>query len=300
MNVFLIILILIIFNYIKAWEKLSVGYNHAILLSTNNILYGLGYNLFGNLGDKTSLDKSTPVPVYNGGDLFGKKIIQIYTGSNHNFAISDSNEIFSWGYGTFGQLCNTVTGSKNYPTKIFTDIKFKSKQLKLIALGSYNSLVLYNENELYTCGYNVDGQQGINSTTNINYPTEVINSTALFNKTITIISGGENHVICLTSNSELIGWGNGIKIPTFIQTNGLLKNKKILQISAGYGFSLALTNENEIYSWGSNTYGEMGIGDNVPYLSTALVYNKEALLNKNISKIFASKYKTGYALTSEG
>jgi alpha-tubulin suppressor-like RCC1 family protein len=86
-------------------------------------------------------------------------------------------------------------------------------------------------------------------------------------KKISKISLGKTHVLILTEDNILFGFGINDKgqlgieqmyvNATIINDKGILKNKKIIQISSGYQHSLVLLDSNELYSFGCNEYGQL-------------------------------------------
>jgi len=73
---------------------IEAGYLHSLMLTSGGHVLAWGINRDGILGDGTLLDQR--VPVLLGGDLVGKKIRAIAAGGNHNLALSDGGELFTW------------------------------------------------------------------------------------------------------------------------------------------------------------------------------------------------------------
>jgi alpha-tubulin suppressor-like RCC1 family protein len=73
-------------------------------LTNDSQLFSWGYNDEGELGDNTLESRNSPTQVYKEGVLNGKKIIQVSSSIYHNLALSDSGEVFSWGYNDAGEL----------------------------------------------------------------------------------------------------------------------------------------------------------------------------------------------------
>lgn len=47
----------------------------------------------------------------------------------------------------------------------------------------------------------------------------------------------------------------------------------IVEISCPYNISFTLTNQGHLYLWGQNTYGELGLGDNIDRNVPTLISN---------------------------
>ncbi len=91
--------------------QVVTGYYHSLAVTESGKVYSWGVNNYGQLGDKTTLDRITPVDItaniINGVD----KVIQITANSQHTLALTDKGEVYSWGYDNLSQL---GTGYRSY------------------------------------------------------------------------------------------------------------------------------------------------------------------------------------------
>ena len=83
-------------------KTLALGEFHSCALLTDNSVKCWGHNGFGQLGDGTLLDRSTPVAV-NG---LGDEVLAITAGSSHTCALLDDADktVRCWGHNAFGSL----------------------------------------------------------------------------------------------------------------------------------------------------------------------------------------------------
>ncbi len=96
--------------------KIACGSHHSMILDDNGQLLSFGSSEYGQLGgSKSNADWRTnervkdhnyyySVPRQLGEDFEGRRIIKIACGNLHNIAISESGEIFTWGWGMQGVL----------------------------------------------------------------------------------------------------------------------------------------------------------------------------------------------------
>ena len=56
-----------------------------------------GYNIHGRLGDGTTTDRHSPVPVDTSGVLNGVTLTQVSTGGFHTCALSSDGKAYCWG-----------------------------------------------------------------------------------------------------------------------------------------------------------------------------------------------------------
>ena len=118
--------------------------------------------------------------------------------------------------------------------------------------------------ELYSWGYNVDGQLGNGTTTNAGTPVKVSLPAGV---TATAAAAGANHSLAVGSDGKLYAWG--------VNTNGELGNGTVTSsttpvvvsmpagvtataVAAGDSHSVALGSNGSVYDWGYNGFGQLG------------------------------------------
>ncbi|MBK7958377.1 MAG: hypothetical protein IPK03_09810 [Bacteroidetes bacterium] len=81
-------------------------------LTANGQVYTFGYNQYGQLGNNTLINSSSPVAVLKGmyagtsllGDSISNPITALAGGFYHSAAIARDGTIYTFGNNTFGQL----------------------------------------------------------------------------------------------------------------------------------------------------------------------------------------------------
>jgi len=92
--------------------------------------------------------------------LINKKITQISCGDHHSAALSEIGEVFTWGGGgqyNRGQCGHGDLKDVESPKRI--DF-FKGKKLTKVVCGGYHTIVLLEDNNLYSFGKGTYGQCG--------------------------------------------------------------------------------------------------------------------------------------------
>ena len=84
--------------------------NHSLTLKSNGQVWSWGLNDYGQLGDNTLLDKSSPILVVG-----SHSFVELSAGFSHTIARKSNGEVWSWGYNSFGQLGDNTTESKSSP-----------------------------------------------------------------------------------------------------------------------------------------------------------------------------------------
>jgi len=85
---------------------------HTIALHADGNVFTWGYDVYGQLGDGSTDDKTTPVRVlkgaYNGtsylGDNPANKIISVASNRRQSMALAADGGVYTWGYNSNGQL----------------------------------------------------------------------------------------------------------------------------------------------------------------------------------------------------
>lgn len=96
-----------------AFDRVTVGENHACGEGSNNRAYCWGDNSGGQLGDGTTTTRLKPVAV-RGGLLFA----QVTAGDFASCGTTEAGAGYCWGFNTFGQLGDGTTTTRLKPTPI--------------------------------------------------------------------------------------------------------------------------------------------------------------------------------------
>ena len=187
-----------------------------------------------------------------------------------------------------------------------------------ISAGSYHSIAVNSNGDLYSWGWNGQGQLGNGTNTDSNVPLPVrAAGTPMAGKKIVHVSTGGNFYkgssLALSSEGKVYSWGandqgqlgNGTatnsNLPVEVKTEGTpMAGKKIIQTAIGVTHSMALDSEGKVYSWGENVNGLLGTGDAIPTLSPVLVRTGGTpMAGKKIVQISAGGAHS-MALDSEG
>ena len=241
------------------FTQVSAGYYHSLALDSDGKAYGWGDNYDGAVGDGTTTERITPVPVQMPA---GITFTQVSGGGYHSLALGSNGKIYSWGYNGDGQ---TGTGgpSSGSTTPVLvptpTGVTFTR-----VESGGYHSLALDSDGYSYAWGNNSAGQLGNNTTTDSDTPVLVQMPLGV---TFTQISAGTDHSLALRSDGNAYAWGRNIEgqlgdgtntarsIPTLVPTS---PGVTFTQIAAGHDHSLALRSDGNSYAWGSNISGRLG------------------------------------------
>ena len=239
-------------------QKAILGDEYTILLNNQGKLFSFGkYLNINSLNNQNNFDNC--LSFLNGNNMQNIKIIN--GNGNLNIYLKNNNDIFIdlAPYNILNPNNNPKNSFNllNKPFKIFLDKKIK---ISTISCGHNFYILLSTEGKLYSGGSNSHGEL-CSSIDNLNYnlnPTEIYEISKL-NEKIIQVSCGFKHVIILSSNNNVYGWGNNSYGQIFskdicrksriIKFNNDEKNI-IIQISAGFRSSFIMNDNNEIYFFG--------------------------------------------------
>ena len=297
----------LVISNISGKKVISVASGEATsLILTNEItnnLYSCGYNFEGQLGLGDNTRRLTFTNVIP--NISGKRVINISVGSNFSLMLTNesTNNLYGCGYNGEGQL-----GLGDFDTlnrNVFTNItpNITGKKVTNISAGKFFSLISTNEsiNNLYSTGYNAEGQLGLgDNTRRLTFQNVMPNITG---KKVISISAGEIHSLILTNeitnnlytcgenNDGQLGLGDNTIRLTFTNVIPNINGKKIIQASGGGFHSVILTNDssNNLYTCGKNNFGQLGLG----YFSSTSVnvftLSSNTILNKYYNAISSGR-----------
>lgn len=238
----------------------ATGNSHSLAIGSDGKLYAWGNNNFGQLGDGTIIDKSTPVLVNLPEDV---ELMSIAAGAYHSIAIDKNGILYAWGSNADGQL--GIGSNVNQATPVAFTLPNRAFPLSISA-GQLHSLAIGSDSRLYAWGGNHHGQLGYGSKLSLNKPMAVKLAS---NAYPIMISAGANHSLTLTGNGDIYAWGsnfagqlgdNSELDRTYPVRVDVPFGVNITSISAGANHNTAISESGELYAWGFNMFGQLGDG----------------------------------------
>jgi alpha-tubulin suppressor-like RCC1 family protein len=233
-------------------KGVAAGVQHALAVALDGRVYSWGNNGSGQQGDGATIGYRTvpwPVPAVT-------NAVAVAAGSYHSLALTNTGQVYAWGYNSNGQLGLGNTTLQPTPTLIpgLADIVG-------IAAGDTHSLAWTATGVLYAWGANGNGRLGDNSQTQRNSPVVITGITG-----VAEAAAGQYHSIARTSSGQVWTWGRNFEgalglgnttdrwVPT--QVTSL---SGVQAIGIGQYHSLAST-ATTTYVWGKNNSSQVGDG----------------------------------------
>ena len=236
-------------NFNTKIKSICAGTVHNLALTNDGKIFSWGSSLGGQLGlseeyllsqpqfkEKNFISKPTIIKFPE-----NQKIEKISCGEAHSISLTNNGEVYTWGFGSNGQLgqgfCEDSfePGTGLIKSRKFTPIKIDIKDIVDIQCGKTFSMIINKNRELFAFGVNDLNQLGING------------------------MPSKKHLF----NEEFCCYD--FPFPTRVDCFMKMKVKKI---ACGEGHCLAVINETSsnvenIWSWGNNKFGQLGQGMNI-------------------------------------
>jgi alpha-tubulin suppressor-like RCC1 family protein len=97
------------------WKQVSGVGNRTAAIKTDGTLWTWGRGTEGQLGDNTTINRSTPVTTFAGGTNWK----QVAGGYFHTAAIKTDGTLWTWGYNNYGQLGDNTITTRSIPVTTF-------------------------------------------------------------------------------------------------------------------------------------------------------------------------------------
>jgi alpha-tubulin suppressor-like RCC1 family protein len=262
---------------------IAAGEHHGLMLTSAGTVYAFGDNIYGNIGDGTTTDRSTPVPVAL------DSIVAVAAGRFHSLALRSNGDVYSWGRNENGQQADgTTTVNALVPRLIMGGVK-------AIAAGSGSSLFVKTDGTVWGVGADGQGQLGAGSATASRLvPVQMLGVTGAVDA-----AAGNSFSVIRLANGTLKAAGDGSRLGQGVTTDrstavAVLNLTDVIRVVTGIHHTLALKADGTVWSFGYNAYGQLGDGTDTTAL-TALQVPGLA----NISDIGAGWYHS-LAVTESG
>jgi alpha-tubulin suppressor-like RCC1 family protein len=228
-------------------------------------LWAWGWNSYGQLGDNTTTNRSSPIQTIARGSNWKS----VACGYNHTAAIKTDGTLWVWGRNSYGKLGDNTTDNKSSPVQT---VAFGTNWIQ-ISCGTNNTAAIKTDGTLWCWGKNLDGQLGDNTGSSETKSSPV--QTVAFGTNWKQVSISRWHTAALKTDGTLWCWGQntygnlGDNTTTHrsspVQTVAFGTNWK--QVSCGDSYTAAIKNDGTLWCWGKNTHGQLGDNTSLTKLS---------------------------------
>ena len=229
-------------------------YWNPIVKTSVDTSWAWGCNSFSQLGDNTTVSKSSPVSVV--GDF--TDWCQVSAGGTHSLGLRTNGTAWAWGNNVCGRLGDNTIVSKSSPVSVVGDFTDWCR----VSAGGTHSLAVRTNGTVWAWGDNMNGRLGDNTTVARSSPVSVVGGFTDWCQ----VSGGAYHSLAVRTNGTAWAWGcNGQGSLGDNTTTNKSSPVSVVggftdwcQISAGTGHSLGVRTNGTAWAWGCNYAGRLG------------------------------------------
>ena len=240
---------------------ISCGGYFTVCVDHEGFMWSFGKNNFGQLGTGNKTDFNVPQKI-----LDIPPVVSVSCGFGHILIITNDDNLWSCGDNYFGQLCRgdkeLCIGNNQSQLK---PQKTLFSNISKISTGCYHSLFQNNNGEIFSCGYNEDGQCGLG---HFNHPQITPSLIPNLPSNIVQFVCGNNQSLFLDSEGNAFSAGENFfgQLGLGHNTNQNELNKipdipPIRTISCVSASCYLIDLEGNLWSFGFNGNGQLGHGD---------------------------------------
>jgi len=245
------------------WVAMDAGHLHTVALKADGTLWAWGHNNYGQLGDGSTSDRSTPDLEATAATDWVAVTAGSYQYSYHTVALKADGTLWAWGGNYYGQLGDGSTMDR------WTPVQEDSAATDWVAIdaGSYHTVALKADGTLWAWGGNYYGQLGDGSTSDRLTPVQEASAAT------TWISADAGHSSTAAINTEgtlwawgsneygQLGYGTALHYSTPVQETTAATNW--VSIGAGYYRTAGIKTDGTLWAWGHNENGDLGDGTTI-------------------------------------
>jgi alpha-tubulin suppressor-like RCC1 family protein len=218
----------------KLVDVQSSGSGFCAAIKTDGTLWTWGSNDYGELGDGTTSNRSSPVQTVSGGTNW--KLVSC--GGYKIMAIKTDGTMWGWGYGFLGQLGTGDGTNRSSPTQVVGQSNWK-----YVYSSIYLTQAIKTDGTLWGWGRNGAWQLGDGTTTSRSSPVQNI-----YGNNWKQVVGNDTYSLGIKTDGTLWGWGtntygnlgtgNTTDYSTPVQTSAAGSNWTMVAVSALTSFGL--------------------------------------------------------------
>ena len=255
-----------------------------------------GANNFGQLGDATTADRTSPVEVLG----LSSGVISVGVGDVFSCALLSTGQVKCWGSNNVGQLGNSgALPFEKSPVSVL-DGASALTGVQTLTVGRMHACVVLTGGAAKCWGGNASGQLGDGTSLDSVVPNTVVGYTT----GVKMIDAGGLHT-CLVTNpfNEVFCFGNGFygQLGNYSTSNSSVPVQAYgittgVGVSAGEDHSCARLSTGNIKCWGRNAEGTLGDGGS----SVSYIPVSTAVISGDGRRVSAGRHHTCATRASDG
>jgi alpha-tubulin suppressor-like RCC1 family protein len=166
----------------SGYIAIAAGSDYGLAIKNDGSLWAWGTNSYGQLGDGTTTNRTSPVQV-------GTGFVAVSAGFSHSLGLKGDGSLWAWGFNNYGQVGDGSTANRLSPVQVGTGYL-------AVAGGGYHTLAIKQDGSVWAWGFNSSGQLGDGTVTTYRpLPVQVVGlGTSALTKNLTVTTSGNGAV----------------------------------------------------------------------------------------------------------
>jgi hypothetical protein len=243
------------------WKQISIGVDFIAAIKTDGTLWTWGKNSAGQLGDNTTISRSTPVTTFAGGADWKS----IACGDRHTAAIKTDGTLWTWGFNN-GNIGDNTRINRSTPVTTFVG----GTNWKQVSGGVIHTAAIKIDGTLWTWGVGSDGQLGNNNVLSLSrsVPEQIFAGGTNWKQ----VACGNVHTAAIKTDGTLWVWGSNSFGQLGNNTSTSFSNRctpvttfaggtNWKQVAVSRDNTLAIKTDGTLWVWGAGTSGQLGTNE---------------------------------------
>lgn len=229
-------------------KKVTAGREHSVMVGSNNRMWVMGSNKYGQLGISSSSTTVSLYPVMN-------NVLDVFAGYYHTLILKDDNTLWGTGRNNLGQLGNDYGFDAFSPFFIMDSVTSAS-------CGEDHSMFIKSDNSLWAMGGNSHGQLGDGTTIDKTTPVKISDS-------VKAVFCGKEHTMFIKNDNSLWGMGEnrsnqiGFNSSEWYVTTPEKVMDSVTSVSCGTRYTMIIKSDRSLWAVGDNWGGVLGTGSHI-------------------------------------
>jgi len=256
------------------WSQVSCGLNHTASIKTDGTLWMWGRNVNGQLGDNTTVNKSSPIQTI----LLGTNWSKIASNGYYTAAIKTDGTLWTWGKNNNGQLGDNTITHRSSPIQTVAG----GTNWTQVSCGYNFTAATKTDGTLWAWGLNGYGQLGDNTIANKSSPVQTIAGGTNWSK----ISSNGYYTAAIKKDGTLWMWGRNF-FGNLGDNTIANKSSPIQTIAGGTNWSFAACGYHHTIAIYENTANQLGVNTQplAGYNSNQLLVQPKININDSVGSV---------------